>query len=96
MTLKAWNDPDFCAEKLGRDEPLGEIDPREDQRQRLLARRRAIRSARPAGGSSRRWRSCSTRRGSGRGLISICAAGGQGVCAILEKETAVTDRYQTI
>ncbi len=24
-------------------------------------------------------------RGSGRGLISICAAGGQGVCAILEK-----------
>jgi acetyl-CoA C-acetyltransferase len=25
-------------------------------------------------------------RGSGRGLISICAAGGQGVTAILEKE----------
>ena len=27
MTLKAWNDPAFCSEKLGRDEPLGEIDP---------------------------------------------------------------------
>ena len=27
MTLKAWEDPAFCAERLGRDEPLGAIDP---------------------------------------------------------------------
>ena len=40
MTLKAWEDPEFCSEQLGRDEPLGAIDRGEDQRRRLVARRR--------------------------------------------------------
>ena len=38
MTLKAWNDPGFCSEKLGRDEPLGEIDRAKINVERLLAR----------------------------------------------------------
>ena len=58
--------------------------PRQAQRQRRLARAPAIRSPRPAAGSSATWRRCSHERGGGRGLISICAAGGQGVVAILE------------
>ncbi len=39
-TLKAWEDPDFCKERLGRDEPLGSIDREQAQRQRRLAGRR--------------------------------------------------------
>ena len=39
-TLKAWEDPIFCKERLGLDAPLGCDRPREAQRQRLLARRR--------------------------------------------------------
>ena len=39
-TLKAWEDPIFCKERLGLDAPLGVDRPREAQRQRLLARRR--------------------------------------------------------
>ena len=39
-TLKAWEDPDFCKEKLGRDKPLGAIDREQAQRQRRLAGRR--------------------------------------------------------
>ena len=40
-TLKAWEDPTFCKERLGLDEPLGADRPLPAQRQRLLARRRA-------------------------------------------------------
>ena len=65
--------------------PLGSIDRDEAERERLVARGRPPVRAPPAGGSSPRWRSCSHERGSGRGLISICAAGGQGVVAILER-----------
>ena len=39
-TLKAWEDPVFCKERLGLDNPLGAIDRVEAQRQRLVAGRR--------------------------------------------------------
>ncbi len=39
-TLKAWEDPIFCKERLGLDAPLGAIDRVQAQRQRLLAGRR--------------------------------------------------------
>ena len=39
-TLKAWEDPVFCKERLGLDAPLGSIDRAQAQRQRLLAGRR--------------------------------------------------------
>ena len=59
-TLKAWEDPVFCGERLGRDEPLGADRPRQAQRRRAPRWRPATRSRPPAGGSSRRWRSCCT------------------------------------
>ena len=40
-TLKAWEDPVFCKERLGLDAPLGSIDRDQAERQRLLARRRS-------------------------------------------------------
>ena len=40
-TLKAWEDPIFCKERLGLDAPLGLDRPLPAERQRLVARRRA-------------------------------------------------------
>ena len=39
-TLKAWEDPVFCKQRLGLEAPLGEIDRSEAERERRLARRR--------------------------------------------------------
>ena len=39
-TLAAWEDEEFCRERLGLDAPLGADRPLAAQRQRLLARRR--------------------------------------------------------
>jgi acetyl-CoA C-acetyltransferase len=84
MTLKAWNDPDFCSEKIGRDEPLGEIPP-----EKINVNGSSLAAGHPFGATGGRivatLATLLNERGSGRGLISICAAGGQGVCAILEK-----------
>jgi len=84
MTLKAWNDPDFCREKLGRDEPLGAI-----ERDRINVAGSSLAAGHPFGATGGRIVATLAKllheRGSGRGLISICAAGGQGVCAILER-----------
>ena len=52
---------------------------------RAARSRSATRSRRPARASSRRSPSCSPTRGSGRGLISVCTAGGMGVTAIMER-----------
>ena len=84
-TLKAWEDPMFCKERLGLDAPLGAIDRARSSTSTAPRWRPATRSPRPAAGSWPRWPSCSPRRASGRGVISICAAGGQGVVAILER-----------
>ena len=84
-TLKAWEDPIFCKERLGLDAPLGAIDRAEAQRRRLVAGGRppVRRHRRPdpghAGQAARR------EAAQGRGVISICAAGGQGVTAIVER-----------
>jgi acetyl-CoA C-acetyltransferase len=85
MTLKAWEDPAFCAEKLGRDEPLGSIDP-----DRLNVNGSSLATGHPFAATGGRIVATLAKmldeKGSGRGLISICAAGGQGVAAILEKK----------
>jgi acetyl-CoA C-acetyltransferase len=84
-TLKAWEDPVFCKERLGRDEPLGSID-----RTRLNVNGGSLAAAHPFAATGGRivagLAKALDERGGGRGLISICAAGGQGVVAILEKE----------
>jgi acetyl-CoA C-acetyltransferase len=82
-TLRAWEDPVFCRERLGRDEPLGSID-----RDRLNAHGGSLAAGHPFAATGGRIVATLAKalyeRGSGRGAISICAAGGQGVVAILE------------
>src|SRR5437762_11069533 len=84
MTLKAWEDPAFCAERLGRDEPLGSID-----RAKLNVNGSSLAAGHPFGATGGRIVATLAKllaeHGSGRGLISICAAGGMGVAAILER-----------
>jgi acetyl-CoA C-acetyltransferase len=82
-TLRAWNDEQFCAERLGRDAPLGEID-----RERLNVNGGSLAAGHPFAATGGRIVASLAKtlheRGSGRGVISICAAAGQGVVAILE------------
>ncbi|HEU4977361.1 MAG TPA: acetyl-CoA C-acetyltransferase [Solirubrobacteraceae bacterium] len=83
MTLKAWQDPVFCRERLGREEPLGAIDP-----EKLNVTGSSLAVGHPFAATGGRIVATLAKllheRGSGRGLVSICAAGGQGVVAILE------------
>ena len=83
-TLAAWEDPVFCKERLGRDAPLGSID-----RDKLNVRGGSLAAGHPFAATGGRivgnLAKLLSERGGGRGLISICAAGGQGVVAILEK-----------
>jgi acetyl-CoA C-acetyltransferase len=82
-TLKAWEDEGFCREKLGRDKPLGPID-----RSRLNVNGGSLAAAHPFAATGGRIVAGLAKQlhedGKGRGVISICAAGGQGVVAILE------------
>jgi acetyl-CoA C-acetyltransferase len=83
-TLKAWEDPIFCKERLGLDAPLGAID-----RDRLNVAGSSLAAGHPFAATGGRIVATLAKlldeKGSGRGVISICAAGGQGVTAILEK-----------
>jgi acetyl-CoA C-acetyltransferase len=83
-TLKAWEDPIFCKERLGLDAPLGEID-----RSKLNVNGSSLAAGHPFAATGGRILATLAKlldeKGSGRGLISICAAGGQGVTAIVEK-----------
>ena len=82
-TLKAWQDPVFCSERLRRDEPLGAIN-----RDRLNVHGGSLGAGHPFGATGGRivatLAKALSERGSGRGVISICAAGGIGVTAIME------------
>jgi acetyl-CoA C-acetyltransferase len=83
-TLAAWEDPAFNRERLGRDEPLGSID-----RAKLNVAGGSLAVGHPFAATGGRIVASAAKlldeRGGGRALISICAAGGQGVVAILEK-----------
>jgi acetyl-CoA C-acetyltransferase len=82
-TLKAWKDEKFCRERLGLDEPLGEID-----REKINVRGGSLGAGHPFGATGGRIVSGLAKmlheKGSGQGVISICAAGGLGVTAIME------------
>ena len=87
-TLKAWEDPDFCKERLGLDAPLGSIDRAKlNVNGSLAGRRPPVRRDRRAD-RRRAGQAAARERRRHAGLISICAAGGQGVVAILEKSGA--------
>ena len=83
-TLKAWEDPVFCQQRLGLDAPLGSID-----RTKLNVNGSSLAAGHPFAATGGRIVNTAAKlldqAGSGRVLISICAAGGQGVVAILEK-----------
>jgi acetyl-CoA C-acetyltransferase len=83
-TLKAWESAEFCRERLGRDRPLGAID-----RSRLNAKGGSIAIGHPFAATGARILAGLAKqlavRGSGRGLVSVCTAGGMGVTAILER-----------
>ena len=82
-TLAAWEDAEFCKNKLGLDAPLGSID-----RSKLNVNGSSLAAGHPFAATGARIIASLAKqlheKGSGRGLISICAAGGQGVVAILE------------
>ena len=82
-TLKAWEDPVYCNEKLGLDAPLGSID-----REKLNVHGGSLAAGHPFGATGGRIVAGLAKaledNDSGRGLISICAAGGLGVTAIME------------
>jgi acetyl-CoA C-acetyltransferase len=82
-TLKAWEDETFCRERLQRDQPLGAID-----REKLNTCGGSLAAGHPFAATGGRivgsLAKALLERGSGRGVISICAAAGQGVVAVLE------------
>ena len=86
-TLKAWEDPVFCREKLGLDAPLGAID-----RAKLNVVGSSLAVGHPFAATGARIVATAAKllaeKGSGRALISICTAGGMGVAAIVERPAA--------
>lgn len=83
-TLKAWESDEFCKERLGRQRALGPID-----RARLNVKGGSIAIGHPFAATGARILGSLAKmlagQSSGRGLISICTAGGMGVTAIVEK-----------
>ncbi len=83
-TLKAWNDPAFCRDKLGLAAPLGAID-----RSKLNVKGGSLAIGHPFAATGSRIVATLAKildeRKAKRGLISICTAGGMGVTAILER-----------
>ena len=82
-TLKAWESESFCSTRLGRSVPLGAID-----RQKLNVKGGSVAIGHPFAATGSRILGSLAKllhqRGSGRGLASVCTAGGMGVTAILE------------
>lgn len=83
-TLKAWNDPTFCREKLGLSAPLGTID-----RAKLNVKGGSLAIGHPFAATGSRIVATLAKilddNKAKRGLISVCTAGGMGVTAILER-----------
>ena len=82
-TLKAWQSEQFCRDKLGRNEPLGPIDLN-----KLNVKGGSLAIGHPFAATGARvvanMAKLLSEKGSGRGLISVCTAGGMGVTAIME------------
>jgi acetyl-CoA C-acetyltransferase len=83
-TLKAWQDPQYCKTMLGKDTPLGSID-----RAKMNVKGSSLAYGHPFAATGGRIIATLAKileeNGGGRGLISICTAGGMGVCAIMER-----------
>ena len=83
-TLKAWEDAEYCKNKLKQKGALGSID-----RNKLNVKGGSLALGHPFAATGGRivasLAKIISQKGSGRGLISICTAGGMGVAAIIEK-----------
>lgn len=83
-TLKAWESPEFCKNRLGLDQPLGSVD-----RSKLNIKGGSVALGHPFAATGARLVSSLAKmlneKGTGKGLISVCTAGGMGVTAIVEK-----------
>ncbi len=83
-TLRAWESEAYCRDRLGRDKPLGAIDPA-----KLNVVGSSLAFGHPFAATGARIVATLAKlleeKGSGRGLISVCTAGGMGVTAILER-----------
>jgi acetyl-CoA C-acetyltransferase len=83
-TLKAWEDAEFCRTHLDWDGAVGSVD-----RAKLNPHGSSLAAGHPFAATGGRILATTAKmldqKGGGRSLISICAAGGQGVVAIVEK-----------
>ena len=83
-TLKAWESKEYCKQRLGLKKALGSID-----REKLNVNGSSLAVGHPFAATGARivatLAQLLEQRGTGRGLISVCTAGGMGLCAILER-----------
>ncbi len=83
-TLKAWESAEYCKKHLGRHTPLGSID-----RTKMNVKGSSLAVGHPFAATGARIAANLAKlletKGSGRGLISVCTAGGMGVAAIIER-----------
>lgn len=83
-TLAAWESEEYCTEQLGLGSALGSID-----RSKLNVAGSSLAAGHPFAATGARIVATAAKllaeKGSGRALVSICAAGGQGVTAIIER-----------
>ena len=89
-TLKAWEDPGYCKRVLGKDAPLGSID-----RNRINVKGSSLAVGHPFAATGARIVANMAKllaENGGRGLISVCTAGGMGVAAIMESARAAAMR----
>jgi acetyl-CoA C-acetyltransferase len=86
-TLKAWQSKDFCRSRLGRDKPMGPI-----ELAKLNVKGGSLAIGHPFAATGARVIATMAKllheKGSGRGLLSVCTAGGMGVTAIMEAATS--------
>ncbi len=83
-TLKAWESADYCQKILGREQPLGSIDP-----QKMNVKGGSLALGHPFAATGGRIVGAAAKilanKGKGRLLVSVCTAGGMGVAAIIER-----------
>lgn len=83
-TLKAWESDEYCKKELGLDKALGSID-----RSKMNVKGGSVALGHPFGATGARVVGTMAKlihqKGTGRGLISVCTAGGMGVAAIVER-----------
>jgi acetyl-CoA C-acetyltransferase len=84
-TLAAWESEEYCRNRLGLEQALGAID-----RDKLNIKGSSLAVGHPFAATGARivgtLAQILEKSGSGRGLISVCTAGGMGVAAIMERE----------